>query len=118
MGLDAQFNLIKIASNKSVMTGTTFSRVSYDIPGCYQRFARARAFRDAEDRAVSRDRGEHPDPAGVVLLRRELSLQSFRGRQRVRARRGPMTGSTRTPESSDNIIRSRFQVDAKMRVPE
>jgi LPS-assembly lipoprotein len=34
-----------------VMTGTTFSRVSYDIPGSYQRFARARAFRDAEDRA-------------------------------------------------------------------
>ena len=34
------------------MTGTTFSRVSYDIPGTYQRFARARAFRDAEDRAA------------------------------------------------------------------
>jgi LPS-assembly lipoprotein len=33
------------------MTGTTFSRVSYEIPGSYQRFARARAFRDAEDRA-------------------------------------------------------------------
>jgi LPS-assembly lipoprotein len=51
VGIDAQFNLIEIASNKSVMTGTTFSRVSYDIPGSYQRFARARAFRDAEDRA-------------------------------------------------------------------
>ena len=50
-GIDAQFNLIDIATNKSVMTGTTFSRVSYDIPGSYQRFARARAFRDAEDRA-------------------------------------------------------------------
>jgi LPS-assembly lipoprotein len=50
-GIDAQFNLIEIASNKSVMTGTTFSRVSYDIPGSYQRFARARAYRDAEDRA-------------------------------------------------------------------
>jgi len=34
------------------MTGSTFSRVSYDIPGTYQRFARARAFRDAEDRAA------------------------------------------------------------------
>ena len=33
------------------MTGTTFSHVSYDIPGSYQRFARDRAFRDAEDRA-------------------------------------------------------------------
>src|ERR1700704_6935352 len=32
-GIDAQYNLIEIASNKSVMTGTTFSRVSYDIPG-------------------------------------------------------------------------------------
>jgi LPS-assembly lipoprotein len=50
-GIDAQYNLIEIASNKSVMTGTTFSRVSYEIPGSYQRFARARAFRDAEDRA-------------------------------------------------------------------
>ena len=51
-GIDAQYNLIEIASNKSVMTGNTFSRVSYDIPGQLQRFARARAFRDAEDRAA------------------------------------------------------------------
>jgi LPS-assembly lipoprotein len=51
-GIDAQYNLIEIASNKSVMTGSTFSRVSYDIPGSIQRFARARAFRDAEDRAA------------------------------------------------------------------
>jgi LPS-assembly lipoprotein len=50
-GIDAQYNLIEIASNKSVMTGTTFSRVSYEIPGSYQRFARTRAFRNAEDRA-------------------------------------------------------------------
>jgi LPS-assembly lipoprotein len=52
-GIDAQYNLIEIATNKSVMTGTTFSRVSYDMPGSYQRFARNRAFRDAEDRAAS-----------------------------------------------------------------
>jgi LPS-assembly lipoprotein len=51
-GIDAQYNLIEIASNKSVMTGTTFSRVSYDMPGSYQRFSRSRAFRDAEDRAA------------------------------------------------------------------
>jgi LPS-assembly lipoprotein len=51
-GIDAQYNLIELASNKSVMTGTTFSRVSYDIPGQLQRFARSRAFRDAEDRAA------------------------------------------------------------------
>src|SRR3990170_2046872 len=51
-GIDAQYNLIEIASNKSVMTGSTFARVSYDIPGQLQRFARSRAFRDAEDRAA------------------------------------------------------------------
>jgi LPS-assembly lipoprotein len=51
-GIDAQYNLIEIGTGKSVMTGTTFSRVSYDIPGNLQRFARARAFRDAEDRAA------------------------------------------------------------------
>src|SRR5512139_846257 len=52
-GIDAQYNLIDIATNKSVMTGTTFSRVSYDMPGSYQRFARPRAYRDAEDRAAN-----------------------------------------------------------------
>jgi LPS-assembly lipoprotein len=51
-GIDAQFNLVELATNKSVMTGSTFSRVSYDMPGSYQRFARSRAFRDAEDRAA------------------------------------------------------------------
>jgi len=50
-GIDAQYNLVEIATDKSVMTGTTFSRVSYDMPGSYQRFARSRAMRDAEDRA-------------------------------------------------------------------
>ena len=49
--VDAQFNLIENATNKSVMTGTTFSHLSYDIPGSYQRFSRERALRDAEDRA-------------------------------------------------------------------
>jgi LPS-assembly lipoprotein len=51
-GIDAQYNLVEIATGKSVMTGSTFSRVSYDMPGSYQRFARSRAFRDAEDRAA------------------------------------------------------------------
>jgi LPS-assembly lipoprotein len=32
-GLDVQYNLIEVATNKSVMTGTTFSHLSYDIPG-------------------------------------------------------------------------------------
>ncbi|MBU6456504.1 MAG: hypothetical protein KGQ48_03065 [Bradyrhizobium sp.] len=52
-GIDAQYNLVELATNKSVMTGTTFSHLSYDIPGSYQRFARARAVRDAEDRAAN-----------------------------------------------------------------
>jgi LPS-assembly lipoprotein len=52
LGIDAQFNLIEIATNKSVMTGSTFARVSYDMPGSYQRFARTRALRDGEDRAA------------------------------------------------------------------
>jgi LPS-assembly lipoprotein len=53
VGIDAQYNLIDLATNKSVMTGSTFSRVSYDMPGSYQRFARSRALRDAEDRAAN-----------------------------------------------------------------
>ncbi|AWL92729.1 MULTISPECIES: LPS assembly lipoprotein LptE [Bradyrhizobium] len=53
LGIDAQYNLIEVATGKSVMTGTTFSRVSYDMPGSYQRFSRTRAVRDAEDRAAN-----------------------------------------------------------------
>jgi LPS-assembly lipoprotein len=52
VSIDAQFNLIEIATGRSVMTGTTFSHTSYDMPGSYQRFARQRAARDAEDRAA------------------------------------------------------------------
>lgn len=52
-GIDAQYNLVELATNKSVMTGSTFSRVTYDtFSGTMQRFARTRAFRDAEDRAA------------------------------------------------------------------
>ena len=52
-GIDAQYNLIDLATNKSVMTGTAFSRVSYDtFQGQIQRFASQRALRDAEDRAA------------------------------------------------------------------
>lgn len=50
--LDVAYKLTEIATGKAVLTGSTFSNVSYDIPGTYQRFARARAFRDAEDRAA------------------------------------------------------------------
>src|SRR5215510_12301722 len=35
VGIDAQYNLIEIATNKSVLTGSTFARVSYDMPGSY-----------------------------------------------------------------------------------
>jgi LPS-assembly lipoprotein len=52
-GIDCQYNLTEVVSGKSVMTGTTFSRVSYDMPGSYQRFSRNRAVRDAEDRAAN-----------------------------------------------------------------
>jgi LPS-assembly lipoprotein len=51
-GIDANYVLREIATNKAVVSGQTFSRVSFDIPGQEQRFARARALRDAEDRAT------------------------------------------------------------------
>ena len=35
-----------------MVNGTTFARVSFDISGQEQRFARARGLRDAEDRAT------------------------------------------------------------------
>ena len=72
-GIDAQYNLIEIASNKSVMTGTTFSRVSYDIPGQLQRFARPRAYPRRRGSRRPGNRGKYPDPAGVVLRRRHLT---------------------------------------------
>jgi LPS-assembly lipoprotein len=50
-GLNVFFTLTEIKTGKQVMTGNTFARVSYDIPGQEQRFARARALRDAENRA-------------------------------------------------------------------
>jgi LPS-assembly lipoprotein len=49
--LDASYRLVEIATEKVVLTGSATSRVSYDIPGNFQRFARTRALRDAEDRA-------------------------------------------------------------------
>ena len=50
-GIDATYELKDNATDKTVLTGTTFARVSYDIPGQQQRFARTRGLRDAEDRA-------------------------------------------------------------------
>jgi LPS-assembly lipoprotein len=51
-GIDASYQLIEVATGKTVVNATTFTRTSYDIPGQLQRFARARAYRDAEDRAA------------------------------------------------------------------
>ena len=51
-GLNATYSLTEIATGKVVVTGTTFARVSYDIPGQEQRFARVRGLRDAELRAA------------------------------------------------------------------
>ena len=51
-GIDASYTLIEIATDKAVMNGSSFARVSYDMPGSYQRYARTRALRDAEDRAA------------------------------------------------------------------
>lgn len=51
-GINATYVLAEIASGKQVVTGQTFARVSYDIPGQEQRFARLRGLRDAETRAA------------------------------------------------------------------
>lgn len=51
-GIQAQYSLVEIASGKVVVTGQTFARVSYDIPGQEQRFARVRGRRDADNRAA------------------------------------------------------------------
>ncbi len=50
-GINATYTLTDVATGKIVVTGQTFTRVSYDIPGQQQRFAGARALRDAENRA-------------------------------------------------------------------
>jgi LPS-assembly lipoprotein len=51
-GIDATYTLIDVATGKPVLQATTFARVSYDVPGQQQRFARARGLRDAENRAA------------------------------------------------------------------
>jgi LPS-assembly lipoprotein len=51
-GIDATYELKDNATDRTVLTGTTFARVSYNIPGQAQRFARSRGLRDAEDRAA------------------------------------------------------------------
>ncbi|MDP2411665.1 MAG: LPS assembly lipoprotein LptE [Pseudolabrys sp.] len=52
-GIDSSFTLTDVTTGKVVVNGTTFSRVSYNIPGQQQRFAGDRGLRDAENRAAS-----------------------------------------------------------------
>src|SRR5262249_34001223 len=51
-GINVTYTLTEIATGEIVVTGTTFARVSYDIPGQEQRYARVRGLRDAELRAA------------------------------------------------------------------
>jgi len=51
-GINASYILVNLATKKAVVTGQTFSRVAYNIPGQEQRFAGARGLRDAENRAA------------------------------------------------------------------
>ena len=51
-GIDATYTLTDITTGKKVISGQTFSRVSYNIPGQQQRFAGDRGLRDAENRAA------------------------------------------------------------------
>ena len=50
-GIDATYTLVD-RTGKQLISGQTFSRVSYDIPGQQQRFAGDRGLRDAENRAA------------------------------------------------------------------
>ncbi len=50
-GLNVVYNLVDLKTGRTVFADQTFARVSYDIPGQEQRFARVRALREAENRA-------------------------------------------------------------------
>jgi LPS-assembly lipoprotein len=50
-GLNVNYNLVDLKTGRTVFADQTFARVSYDIPGRQQRFARVRGLRDAENRA-------------------------------------------------------------------
>ncbi|MFA6264293.1 MAG: LPS assembly lipoprotein LptE [Pseudolabrys sp.] len=50
-GLNASYTLTDAATGKPLVSGQTFARVSYNIPGQQQRFAGDRGLRDAENRA-------------------------------------------------------------------
>src|SRR5262249_26528265 len=46
------YQLVEIATGKIVLRDSTFADAGYSIPGTQQRFAKQRAQRDAQDRAV------------------------------------------------------------------
>ena len=50
--IDAVYTLTNVSNGQKVVSGQTFSRVSYNIPGQQQRFAGDRGLRDAENRAA------------------------------------------------------------------
>jgi len=52
-GIDVTYTLTELATNRVVVNGTGFARVSSDVPGLEQRFANERALRDAEERAAN-----------------------------------------------------------------
>jgi LPS-assembly lipoprotein len=49
--LNATYTLLEVKTGKPVLSSQAFARVTYDIPGQAQRFARDRGLRDAENRA-------------------------------------------------------------------
>ena len=51
-GLDANYRMVEIVSGKTVVTGSATTRVTYNVPGQEQRFARERGLRDAETLAA------------------------------------------------------------------
>jgi len=51
-GVTANYQLVEIATGKIVVKDSTYAHVDYDIAGPEQRFAKQRAQRDAEDRAI------------------------------------------------------------------
>jgi len=51
-GLTAVYTLTEVKTGKVLFTSAAIARVSYDIPGGAQRFARARGLRDSENRAA------------------------------------------------------------------
>ena len=70
-GIDARYTLTDITTGKKVITGTTFSRVSFNIPGQQQRFAGERGLRDAENRAA-KVIAENIRSPGVVFRRGDV----------------------------------------------